>query len=328
MLVGVIGSLMFAAAPSFVALAVGRALIGVGMAGILIGGFKAISQWYPEDRFATATGLLTGIGSVGALVAATPLAWLNQTIGWRAVFVMGSFVIAIIALAIVLWTRNSPPGVAWTGGGQTESNLRTVFSSNVFWRIAPLAAFVGGAFGAFRGLWAGPYLFDGFRLNEIAVGNLLLLIGIGSIVGFITAGWLSDRFGLTRPAVAFGLLFLICQLSLAIQPPLPVVGVIYVLFGFSSGLLVVLVAHTRSVFPATMTGQALSMVNLFAFGGTFLLQLLMGVIIGAFPLDASGHYSSDSYATALIFTLIGSLLTFIWYLPLGRTTDLSSVKVS
>ncbi|HHW87664.1 MAG TPA: MFS transporter, partial [Chloroflexi bacterium] len=44
MLAGAAGSLLFAAAHSFGALAWGRALIGVGMAGILMGALKAFSH--------------------------------------------------------------------------------------------------------------------------------------------------------------------------------------------------------------------------------------------------------------------------------------------
>ena len=60
MLVGVIGSIVFGLAPSFEILALGRALIGIGMAGILMGSLKVFSQWFPLERFATVSGLLVG----------------------------------------------------------------------------------------------------------------------------------------------------------------------------------------------------------------------------------------------------------------------------
>ena len=124
MLVGVVGSLIFAIAPSFGILAVGRALIGVGMAGILMGSLKVFSQWFSAERFATVSGLLVGIGSSGALIAATPLAWLNSTIGWRAVFVAGAAITALVAVSIVLWTRNTPPGVSWSGSLPSQGNIK------------------------------------------------------------------------------------------------------------------------------------------------------------------------------------------------------------
>lgn len=83
MFIGAIGSLIFSFAPNLATLAVGRALIGVGMAGVLMGSLKIFSQWFSINRFATVSGSMVGIGALGALAAASPLAWLNEAIGWR-----------------------------------------------------------------------------------------------------------------------------------------------------------------------------------------------------------------------------------------------------
>ena len=56
------------------------------MAGVLMGSLKIFSQWFPAHRFATVSGMLVGIGSLGALFAATPMAWLNSAFGWRCRF--------------------------------------------------------------------------------------------------------------------------------------------------------------------------------------------------------------------------------------------------
>ncbi|WP_297634659.1 nitrate/nitrite transporter, partial [Caldilinea sp.] len=160
MLVGAAGSLLFASAHSLAALALGRALIGVGMAGVLMGALKAFSQWYSPLRYPALSGLLVGLGSAGALAAATPLAWLNETVGWRAVFGVGAGAVAGVAAAIALGTRNAPPGVPWPGQSVDLRALQTVFGDLRFWRIALLVFFTNGTLLAFQGLWAGPYLND------------------------------------------------------------------------------------------------------------------------------------------------------------------------
>ncbi len=318
MLIGALGSLVFAIAPSFIVLALGRALIGMGMAGVLMGSFKVFSQWYPPERFATVSGLLVGIGSTGALIAATPLAWLNNTIGWRAVFLMGTVATTIIASAIMLWARNTPPGVSWPDRTQTDGNLKVVFADLRFWRIAPLSFFVTGMFLGFQGLWGGPYLFDVMGLSEIETGNILFLMGIGVTAGYIVSGWLSDRLGLVRVVVASAAIFTLSQFILAIQPPLAVAGLTYVVFGFTGAFNIMLMAYARLIFPASITGQAVTAVNLFGIGGTFLLQWWLGLIIGSFPANAVGQYPPQAYTTALLITATGTLLALIWYLPLVR----------
>jgi hypothetical protein len=76
-------------------------------------------------------------------------------------------------------------------------------------------------------------------------------------------------------------------------------------------------AQARRIFPLAMTGKAVTAVNLFAIGGTFLLQWWMGLIIAGFPRDAAGHYAPQAYAAALLFTGIGTSLALLWYLPLA-----------
>ncbi len=318
MLAAVVGSALFALAPSFGVLAVGRALIGAGMAGVLMGSLKAFSRWFPPHRFATVSGLLVGIGSSGALIAATPLAWLNDTVGWRAVFWAGALITGVIALAVMLWARNGPPGSEEVGPSSAGGSLGAIFSDGHFWRIAPLNFFVAGSLLAFQGLWAGPYLFDVYRLTNIAAGNILLLLSVGATLGFAASGWLADRLGLMRVILVSSLIFILSQVGLAVRPPLALVGALYALFGFCGAFNIMMLAHARQIFPTSMTGQAITAVNLFGIGGTFLLQWWSGLIIGRFAVDAAGHYPPAAYTTALLFTAVGTCLALVRYWPLTQ----------
>jgi predicted MFS family arabinose efflux permease len=313
--VGVAGSLVFAFAPDFGWLAVGRALLGIGMAGCLMGSLKIFSQWFPAERFATASGVLVGIGAMGALVAATPMAWVNSLMGWRVIFVGGALVTALVAVAIMLWTRNAPPGVAWRSPGPGDGTLRDVFAEARFWRIAPLALLLAGVVLSFQGLWAGPYLYDGLGLDEFAVGNLLLVLGLGVTLGYGLSGWIADRFGLGLIMRVVAAFFCLSQLALALMPPLWVVGPLYLIFGFTGGFNVMMMAHIRRIYPLGMMGKAVSALNLFAIGGTFLVQWWMGLIIESFTPIAPGQYPPAAYSAALAFTGIGSLLAWAWYWP-------------
>ena len=317
MWIGVGGSLLFALAPSFGPLAAGRALIGVGMAGVLMGSLKIFSQWFPAERYATVAGLLVGIGALGSLVAATPLAWLNATVGWRAVFAVGAGITALVAAAIMLWTRNTPPGALWPGGRGDAGSLGMIFRDLRFWRMAPLAFYLAGVFMGFQGLWAGPYLFDVAGLDAFQAGNVLLWMALGLTAGFISNGWLADRLGMARITAGMGLVFLLCQVALAAQPDVAWLRPLYALFGFTGAVNVIVATHARKIFPLHMTGKAVTAVNFFAIGGTFLLQWWMGLIINRYPaLD--GHYPPAAYTAALTFTVVGTALALLWYAPMLR----------
>lgn len=321
MLVGVAGSVLFAVAPSFEVLALGRALIGAGMAGVLMGALKAFSQWFEARRYSTVSGLLTGLGSSGALIAATPLAWLNAEFGWRSVFTYGAAIILLVAAAITVLTRNTPPGVTWI---EQRSNvgmlagLRRVFGDLRFWRIAPLIFFTNGTMLAFQGLWAGPYLFDVFGLEKVAAGNLIFLLSLGVTLGFLTSGWLADWLGLARVAATGTAACIVIQLALALQPTPGLLPALMFGFGLSVGFSILLLVQPRFLFPPELTGRAATGANVFSIGGTFVLQALMGVIIGAWPRDAAGHYPPEAYAAALTFTALGMLAALAWYWPMVR----------
>jgi MFS family permease len=318
LLIGVAGSLLFAAAPSLPVLTLGRGLMGIGMASILMGSLKAFSQWYPPERFATMSGLLMGIGSLGAFFAATPLAWLNGQFGWRAVFVAMALVAFGVALMIAVYGRNPPVEVDIPLSETRPGGVRQVLGDRRFWRIIPASLFVAGTGFAFQGLWAGPYLFDNYGLNQVEVGNTLSFIALGSTIGALSSGWLADRFDLVRMIALDLTLFILAQLALAFHPSLAVIGVLFFLLGFTAASTILIFAHVRRLFPDELTGQALSTTNLFMFAGIFLLQGLIGVVIGLFAVDADGSSPARAYTIALLMTAFFNVLAVVIYFPFIR----------
>ncbi len=318
MLVAAGGSLLFASAQSLAALALGRALIGVGMAGVLMGALKAFSQWYSPLRYSALSGLMVGVGSAGALAAATPLAWLNETVGWRAVFGVGAGAVAGVAAAIALGTRNAPPGVPWPGQSVDLRALQGVFGDLRFWRMALLVFFTNGTLLAFQGLWAGPYLNDVYAADALTRGNVLLWLSAGVTVGFLLSGWLSTRLGLANLVTLGAVLFIATQVALALHPPPAIMVPTGALFGLSGGLTIMLLAQPRYVFPIAVTAQATTAVNLFAIGGAALVQWWMGLIIGLFP-GVDARYPPEAYSAALIAMATGTAAMLMFYWPMRRS---------
>jgi predicted MFS family arabinose efflux permease len=212
--------------------------------------------------------------------------------------------------SIVLWTHDAPAASSGPRPNARPNHVATILSDVRFWQTGLVMGM--GAVGAFRGLWAGPYPYDLLRIGNIVVGDLLLLMGVGSIVGFLVAGWLCNRWGRGPVTLFFGLHAVSGMPALALRLPLLAVALVYVVLGLSSGMGVPLVAHARALFPATMTGQVLSLLNFCGFAGTFLLQWGMGLVISHFPTDTAGHQP----ATALSYPLICRVCV----MPAGRAT--------
>ena len=78
------------------------------MSGNLMGLLVLMAAWFPADRFATLLGLFVGIGSLGGLLAASPLALLTGQLGWRGSFLAIALVNAVQTLVFFLVVRNRP----------------------------------------------------------------------------------------------------------------------------------------------------------------------------------------------------------------------------
>ncbi len=297
MLAAVAGALAFAAGRDLTTLAIGRALMGLGTAGILMGGLKALSSWFGARRFAVVSGALVAIGSSGSLVASTPLAWLAQAFGWRAVFVVGAGLLALSAATVAIWGRAAPAASA-NGHDASAGGFGEVFRSARFWRMAALATATTGVTFAYQSLWAGPYLRDGIGLGAIATGNVLLAFGAGVSLGYLLLGAVGERLGVARTLLAAGLAFVAAQAALAATPPAGggLLAATFALLGTSGAASALLFALARGAFPLALTGRAVTAVNLFMFAGGFALQWGLGVWLDA---GVGGHGSLFAFTAAL-----------------------------
>ncbi len=318
MLAAALGSALFAAATSFPTLALGRALIGLGMAGVLMGALKTFGAWFSAKRFSTVSGLFLSIGASGALAAATPLAQLNTLVGWRAVFWGAAAITLVSAVLVALLGRDAPPGTKSRAAAQ-PGRLRDVFSDPRFWRLACVNFAVTGSMFAYQGLWAGPFLRDTLGLPALAASNLLLLLSGGVVAGYLVIGWAGDRFGVGRVALLASGVFGATQLILAFcgpEWPLWVVRGLFLVFGLTGASSLLFLTHAQGLFPH-MTGRATTAVNLFGIGGGALLQWSLGLVVGFFPDTALGK-PPEAYSTLFFITGGLVLAAALGYAPLRR----------
>jgi MFS family permease len=79
----------------------GRILIGFGVSVIFVSMLKIVTEWFPQKQFGTLSGTALFIGNSGAVLAATPLAYLVSLWGWRVSFSLVGGV-GILAVGLVI----------------------------------------------------------------------------------------------------------------------------------------------------------------------------------------------------------------------------------
>src|SRR5258708_27765934 len=73
--IAALGSALFGLSLSLGELILARALIGLGFAGGLMAAIKAITLWYPAERWGLITGFPMMAGGVGSIAATFPVPW-------------------------------------------------------------------------------------------------------------------------------------------------------------------------------------------------------------------------------------------------------------
>ena len=166
------------------------------------------TRWFTKHR-----GLVLGIMSAGTatgqLIFLTPAAWLAEHYGWRTALIPTIVVIAVLALAFALLSRDRPSDLGLPPYGEdavlppprpTAANpfllsLQTVGMASkhlVFWVLA-FTFFVCGV-SSFGLVPHFVTMCGDFGITPVVSTGLLTLIGICDLIGTIGSGWLSDRY--------------------------------------------------------------------------------------------------------------------------------------
>lgn len=305
--VGMAGAVLFSMAHGLAMGLAGRLLLGVGMACNLMGPLKLLTEWFPPSRFATVSGLLYAIGTLGNIVAATPLVLMVEQLGWRLSFqaIIALHLLLTLALFGVVQDRplekGSPPLPG--KGGSPFRSLGILLRSKDYWIISAGTFVRYGTHAALQTLWAGPLLMEALRFPPVQAGNILLAMNIGLILGGPLWGAVSDRaFKTPKWVVAGGLLLLALITSgLRALPPgtgALVAGAVFFSFGIASASGMHVYAHIKALVPKEMAGAAMSGTNFFTMMGPAVFLQGLGIAMQSLYPEASR--GPDAFGTALL----------------------------
>jgi len=314
LLVGAVGCLIFAAGDALYTLAVGRALIGLGVSACLMASFKAFSQWFPIERMPSLTATIMVAGGLGALTVSTPVEMALPFLGWRGVFV-GMALLLFISAGFLFMVEDKVPDARASSVGELWRSLRLVYGNRVFWRYAPQSGLTVGGFMALQGLWAVPWLMTVNQMSRSGAAAVLFSMALAMLAGFffvaICSGWLL-RIGvgplfLLRAGMG---IFVVAQLSI-VADVLPASWVWPVL-GFAFSLSNIAYPLLTAAFPVDLAGRVNTALNLVTFVGAFILQWGIGTLV-----DLLGRFDltpAESFRGTMGGLLVLQILAYLWFL--------------
>ncbi|WKA26478.1 MFS transporter [Bradyrhizobium roseum] len=306
------GAALFAVSDDFFLLLAARALMGLGVAGALNAGLKALVVWFPNDQLPLLNGFMVMLGALGAVTATLPADWLLASIGWRALFVL--FAAVTVGCAILIYVV--VPETAKVTTGPAAASLKEVYTDPRFWRVVPLSAATIGTAWALHGLWAAQWLTDVEGLNRTAMVWHLFVMAVAVSLGALLWGVAAD--GLRRrdigPQAVLGVVaavFVAAQLALILRWPLSSYLLWAIIAAVGAGTILGY-AILAEQFPKALAGRANALLNFFHIGAAFAVQIATGLVLQHWSQDA-GRYPEIAYQTAFAINLGLQILAGIWF---------------
>ena len=312
------GSLMFCFSNNLLQLTLSRALIGFGVAGCLMATFKIITIWFDKNSWPILYGLCLSSGGLGAIVATKPLYFFVDSIGWRSAFMFLSF--ACFSVSLIIWFV-TPEKESIKDKQSPFIALKEIYSSKLFWRVAPLAGISGGTGLAIQGLWAGEWLRDVAELTQSETTNMLLVLNLSLLAGMILTGFIPNffkRFKFSQIDIYLYItIILLIGHSLLTFEVIPKSTLPWILIGISANSAILAYSWLNSQFPISYAGRASTALNLSLFACGFILQYAIGWIINFWDRNPDNSYPSEAYFVAFVVLLILQIICILIFLGLG-----------
>jgi len=193
-------------------LAVFRVCLGLGMGGEWASGAALVSETWPAEHRGKALALVQSFWAVGYAAAAGVTALVYPLFGWRAVFFVG-----VLPALLVFWIRAKveEPEIwrrakAAAAGAADAVRVRTFVRGRMLGVTAAVTvmnAFTMFAYWGFN-LWIPGYLSlakdqGGLGLTPREMPFLIAVMQVGTWLGYLTFGYISDSLGRKKTYVAF-----------------------------------------------------------------------------------------------------------------------------
>jgi len=295
-----VGSLTTALANTFATALLGRFILGVGGAFIVVGLPTVIPQWFSHDDLGKAMGIY-GTNMPVATIAAFPIATiLVEGLGdWHYPFYVGTVLALVAATAFAVIVREGPLKGESSNLGLEE--IKHALKNVKIWEASLVWMFFNTTAIAFLS-WA-PTLFQTFKGLEPFYASLLASVLMYAAVVFVPVfGWTSDRSKRRKPFMVIGsVLMAVALIATAYAYDFALLFSV-ILLGIAAAMVPPLVMTvTAESLPANLAGTGFSIVTLCQNIGITLSAPLAGYLI------QTTHSLPLTFLGISMFALVGAI---------------------
>jgi predicted MFS family arabinose efflux permease len=290
-------------APNYLALMIGRALLGIAIGGFWSMSTSIVMRLVPEGSVPKGLAILNAGNAVAATIAAPLGSLLGSYMGWRGAF----FAVVPLALLALVWQWISLPSLPPRHNEGSSNVFRLLLRTPVAIGMASIMLLFMGQFALFT--YLRPFLETVTSVSISTLSLLLLLMGLAGVAGTTIVSHLLQK-----------RLFVILA---AIPLIMAVIALGLIAFGSSSTITAILLIGWGLLSTAAPVGWGTWLSRTMpddaeAGGGlqvaTIQLAITLGASIGGVLFDGAGWWSTFLFAAVL---LVGS---FLFAVAAGRST--------
>ncbi|MFI6761519.1 MFS transporter [Micromonospora sp. NPDC050417] len=277
----VVAGAISAVASHFAVLIAGRVLLGLAVGGFWAVSLAAAARLVPPDRVHTASSLVLGGISIGAVVSVPAASFISAHYDWRTAY----WAATALALIVFLIQVALLPKIPIQNAVAVSQFRQLLAMPKVRAILLTVVLVVGGHYAGYT--FITPYLeqLTGLRTNSLSI--LLLAYGVLTVVGTFVGGALAARHR-HRAVLITTIVFLLAMTAAAAFAHQAAVTTIAVLvWGLAIGMAPVctqLWLHTNT----TRFVEAAQAVNT----GVFQLSIALGSLLGSVTVDLISLHSS------------------------------------
>lgn len=319
LIIAIIGAVAFAVAGSFTNLLIARILIGIGVSSCLMGPLTGYRVWMADNHLQRGNSWMLMVGSIGMLCSTLPVQFLLPVYGWRSVF-FGLAVLTFICISLIFLYSPNWSNKKDTKSKKKDGSLSTVWKSEYFRSLIPMALFNVGGFYAIITLWAGPWMVrvSGYSPVEAATG--LFEINIIMLFGYLFWGYINPKLlklGYHANRLLFiGVPFTFVFLALIVYLGPQAGALLWTAYCLCCVVLSVTQPAVGLSFPTHLAGKALTSHNLLFFVGIFILQWGIGLIIDY--TKKLGYSEVFAFQVAIFCLLLLNIFSYLFFIFKNR----------
>lgn len=286
----------FALATTYPEALVARLFVGMGDAMTFICVLRLVSSWFSLRHIPLVTQLTGSTGQIGAIVAAVPMTWALDHLGWTKAYLVAAAIGSVLLVALLLVVHDDPGIRHRRGESLTRAELvaslreswRQPGTKLVFW-VHFTTPFSSNTLAL---LWGYPFLVLAEGLSKGAAGALLTVLVIATVASGPVMGWVVGAHPWHRSSVSLGVVtaaVVVWTVVLAWpgHAPLPLLVLLVAVCGLGGPSSMIGFDVARTSNPPERLASASGIINQGGFIATLIAVFAIGFLLDALTPGAS-----------------------------------------